>query len=217
MGIKELLDLVNTHGLALLITIIVVFFAFKFGNLGFEHVKGKLTGEKHEGLLDLRAQVSPAINTILDRTMLRLAADRAYVCEYHNTGGGFGGLPFAKMSCTYEALNSGVGSQMDARRDMFLSSYSTHINDLTARDYVVLDVNNRTDADTNLGYETLASRGVIKTLRAKITDTNKRPIGYIGADYSVDDARFRESEFARIIMETALEIGALLSVNKERK
>jgi len=93
-GISVILNYLETHTVSLVITAIVIFFSIRFGNLGFEYVANKLKEKKHEELIDIRANVNKAINSLIDRAMLRSNACRAYVFEFHNGITALGGLPF---------------------------------------------------------------------------------------------------------------------------
>ena len=212
-AIKDILDLINTHGLALIIAAIVVIFIIKFGNLGFDFVRERLHIQAHDELIDLRLKVSPEINRILERILLLTGASRAYVVEFHNSGANLGGLPFFKMSCTYEALGMGIPSELVRRCNMSLLLYSTFIQSLLTRDWIKLDVDKRSDLDSDLGYATLIERGIRMTVRVKIMDTSKKVIGYIGIDYAREQAAPPDdTAIARIVREGATEVGALLSI-----
>jgi len=213
--LEKLLELISKNGLALVISAGVLIFAVKFGNIGIDYLKEKIGVKKHDELAALRMQVSKTIQALLDRNVLRTRACRAYVFEYHNGTISLGGLPFLKTSCVYEALGEGVKSEALARKDLSLQLYNIIYDSLNRYPYIVLDVNNRNyDMDSALGYETLAKRGVSVSVRVKITDLNRRVIGFVGVDYSdpVDDRTLQDA--IDIMQDAAVEIGALLSVKK---
>jgi len=100
--------------------------------------------------------------------------------------------------------------------ELDLHSYSTFINSLMSGDYVILDVNNRDETAGRFGYETLIERGVSVTVRAKVTDVNRKAIGYVGVDFREPPSPDMVDEAVREVQEMAAELGALLSVNKRK-
>lgn len=48
------------------------------------------------------------VHNICDRLLFKVDASRVLILELHNGNAGEGGLPFAKATCTYEALNFDV-------------------------------------------------------------------------------------------------------------
>ena len=211
----EVIQLISTYGLALVISGLVIYFAIQFGNIALEEARRKRDAKRHDGLAAMRNQVSTTINALIERTLLRARACRVYVFEFHNGTQTMGGLPFLKMTNTYEALGEGAKSEAHRRENMSLQLYSSFIDALCANDYLVMDVNDRTGDYSQLVYETLVERGIAVTVRAKIMDINKKVIGYLGIDFcneEPDSATVRDS--VGIVQDVAVELGALLSVNK---
>ena len=213
----EIIKLISTYGLAIVISGLVLYFAIQFAHVFLEEYKQKRGIQHHDELHDIRAQVSSVINILLDRVLLKTRSDRVYVFEFHNGITSMGGLPFTKMSNTYEALNEGTASELHARENMPMSLYSSFMDGITCNDYIGLDIDDRRDAYSKLIYETLVTRKVKVTLRAKITDINKRIIGYVGLDYCREkpsDETLAQS--IGILLDTATELGALLTVHNKK-
>ena len=210
----ELLKLISTYGLAIVISGLVLYFAIKLGNILVDSFKHKHTAKKHDDLSETRSRVSSVISSMLDRIVLKTHADRAYVFEFHNGHFSMGGLPFLKMSNHYEALGEGATSEANRRKDMSLQLYHSFTEAIAKKDYLIMKPDDRTGEFSPLVYETLAERGIHTTVRAKITDIHKRPIGYFGIDF----CKPVTDEAARACVETvigaAAELGALLCVNK---
>ena len=215
-GISAILSYLETHSVALVITAIVIFFSIRFGNLGFEYIASKLREKMHDELIDTRSKVNKTINSLIDRTMLRTNACRAYVFEFHNGITALGGLPFLKMSCTYEFINEGVKSAQYARDSIPLSLYSSMVDGIIENDFIVLDPNNRSEQHSHLIYEMLVEQQTLKSIRVKILNSYKQVIGCFGVDYCRKNRVPKTDEEIKaiktVLKETALKIGVLLSV-----
>jgi len=215
-GITTILRYLEAYTVPLVITAIVIFFSIRFGNLGFEYIANKLKGKKHEELIDVRANVNKTINSLIDRAMLRTNACRAYVFEFHNGITALGGLPFLKMSCTYEFINEGVRSAQYSRDNIPLSLHSSMVDGIIENDFIVLDPNNRSEQYTHLIYEMLVEQQTLQSIRVKILNGYKQVIGCFGVDFCRENRLPKTDEdlkmIAKVLKETAMKIGVLLSV-----
>ena len=215
-GISAIINYLEAYTVSLVITAIVIFFSIRFGNLGFEYIANRLKGKKHEELIDVRANVNKTVNSLIDRAMLRTNACRAYVFEFHNGITALGGLPFLKMSCTYEFVNEGVKSAQYMRDNIPLSLYSSMVDGIIENDYIVLDPNNRSEPYTHLIYEMLVEQQTLKSIRVKILNSYKQVIGCFGVDFCREDRLPKTEEdmvlTTKLLKETAMKIGVLLSV-----
>ena len=80
-----------------------------------------------------------------------------------------------------------------------------------------MDVDDRTDEYKTLAYDILEERNIQFTLRTKITDLNRKVIGYLGFDYCKGSHVTREmaKRHVETLLNVSTELGALLSVNKK--
>lgn len=62
---------------------------------------------QHDDKMELRMQMSPKIQSLIDKLTYSTGAARVVVLELHNGNTGNGGLPFTKCTATYESLNIG--------------------------------------------------------------------------------------------------------------
>ena len=207
---------ITTHGLAFVICVVVLYFAIRLGNILLDNFVRSQGKKEHDELVALRREVSVVINKYLERVVLLARANRAYVFEYHNGTVPLGGLPFLKMSCTYEALHK-ASPEQHKRENMPLLLFSSFADRVYTNDVVVLDVNNRTEGESPFMYEMLVERGVAITVRARITDLNKKVIGYAGVDYCDPVDEENVDHATSVMKEAATELGALLSVDKRRR
>lgn len=63
---------------------------------------------RHTELIETRLANNAKVHNICDRLLFKVDASRVLVLELHNGQVGDGGLPFAKATATYEALNFDV-------------------------------------------------------------------------------------------------------------
>ena len=79
---------------------------------------------KHQQSFDYRMKSSPAVQAILDNSVTKLNALRAFVIELHNGKANSTGLSFNYGSMTYESLNGdSVGSVKEDYSDFSLDRY----------------------------------------------------------------------------------------------
>ena len=214
MGLEQNLKIISTYGLAVFISATVIYFAIRYGHIHLDEFKQKHGLKKHDELAIVRNQISTTINTLLERTLLKTHACRVYIFEFHNGAVSMSGLPFLKMTNTYEVLDGNTRTEMHKRENMPFQLFSSFVEAIYSKDYLIMDVDNRTNEYSQFVYETLVERDIAITVRTKITDINKRVIGYLGIDYTknkpIDEAMIQKS--IQTIQDAATEIGALLTV-----
>ena len=213
--LTDILKALSTYGTPLIIVAIILFFAVKIGNIFVDDFRHRRMSRNHDAFAELRSRLGATINAILERAVLRTRADRAFIFEFHNGSKSVGGLPFLKMTNTYEALGEGARTEMHKRADMPFHLYQRFVDAVYENDFIVMDVDNRTDRFTQFEYETLIQRDVLLTIRVKITDINRKVIGHAGVDYCLKrpDAATVE-DAVRVLRGVAAEVGSLLSVNE---
>ena len=191
----------------------------------FDHKLTKTeTAEKsdeksHDERAAHRNQVGKTIMALLERTLHKTHSDRVYVFEFHNGNQSFGGLPFLKMTNTYEAHEPRVKPEIHKRESMPFLLFQSFVDAIYAKEYVIMDVGVQIDEFTSAEYGVLEARDIQFTLRAKITDLNRKVIGYLGIDYCVGSPVTREAAEVHIetLLNAATELGALLSVNNNKR
>lgn len=212
----EMLKWITTYGLAIVISGVVIYLAFRFGLArlhDYERRMGLIRQEKHDELDAIRTHVSPIVSGKLDKLLMRTKGDRSYAFEFHNGSVSDGGLPFLKMTCEYEELANNAGSELHRRENMSRHLLAKFVDALMRSPYLIMDVENRTDEFSDFEYAILVERKIILTVRAPLKNDRGRLIGYVGIDYGVrpDKATVREAVTA--IQYAATELGALLSVS----
>lgn len=217
MDISAIFSAISTYGLAIVISGLVLFFAIKFINVVYRAFEAKHGVKTHDELATHRNKVSAIITNLLDRAALKIHADRVYVFEFHNGSLSMGGLPFLKMTNTYEALAPGAKSELHKREGMPFQLFHTFVDAIYAEDWLCLDVDDREKKYQPLVYSILEERNVKITIRCKITDLQRRVIGYLGIDYcnGTEVTREKAESYVGEMLSIATELGALLSVNSK--
>lgn len=85
--------------------------------------------EQHKAKIELRLQNTNKINSILNKALYKMNVDRIILLELHNGNFGNGGLPFAKATATFEALNDNVYPVAEQYQNVNLSlmPFATHL------------------------------------------------------------------------------------------
>ena len=215
MEIGEILTAISTYGLAIVISGLVLFFAVKFANIFLDDFRVKRSAKTHDDRAAQRNQISSVINALLERTLLHTHADRVYVFEFHNGSLSMGGLPFLKMTNTYEALAPNIKTELHRRESMPFQLFQSFVDAVYAKEYLVMDAEDRTEEYAPLVYDILDERKIKITLRAKITDLSRKVIGYLGIDYCKGSFVTKEmaEKYIETLLNVATELGALLSVS----
>lgn len=214
MSVPDIVKLITESGFTIVFLSVAMFFILKFGTSAWRKWDAKTTEQRHESLEERRDIVSRHINRILEDALLKTKASRAYVFELCNGSYAKGGLPFSKMTCTYEASAPGISPQYNNRQLLPVSVFQPFLDEAYAQKYVITDVELPSKELTPVIYETLKERGVLYTIRAKFCDMTGSKLGFLGLDYCTkrpDD--ITEQEAISEVQEMAVKVGALLSVN----
>lgn len=91
-----------------LIAFISIFFYFMFNPIKIFEVYDEWKERQHEALMELRMDMAPQIQSVVDKLTYKVGASRTLILEMHNGSVGNGGLPFTKCTATYEGLNINV-------------------------------------------------------------------------------------------------------------
>lgn len=216
---KEILDMLVAYGTPLVITALVLYGAIRLMNIYIKKLEAASSPNKekqrHIELLELRKTVDKTVNLILERALIRSGSDRVFIFEFHNGGENVLGLPFLRMTNTYEVVDTGIIPQKFNLQAMSLSMYSALISKIIEKTYIVLRVDQREPDIPAIVYETLIAQGIHTCVLVRILDPRDRPIGYAGMDYTRTGKRLDVNRDINTIVDTATEVGALLAVDDE--
>lgn len=214
---EQFLDMIVKYGAPFVITAIVLYGAFRVMNIfigKLEHTHGKQKEkEEHEALLEKRRNVDKTINAALERVLMRTNCDRAFIFEFHNGGTNLGGLPFLRMSNTYEVVDTGILPQRHHQENISLSMYGRLVTKIIESPYVTVNANMKEEEIPAIAYETLHHMSIHTALYVRISDIKGRVIGYVGIDFVKADKNLHGNSHIQMVRELATEVGALLSVD----
>ena len=170
MEFQELFKAISKYGLTIVISGLVLYFAIKFFGVLLKDFEAKRGVKTHDELAAHRTQIGAVIQKVLEDAVLKTHADRVYVFEFHNGNLSMGGLPFLKMTNTYEALGPGARSELHKREGMPFQLFHSFVDAIYSYDWICLDVEDRDKLYQPIVYNILEERNVKITMRCKITD-----------------------------------------------
>ena len=213
---SDILKQITTYGLSIVISGIVLYAGLQFLNLYIKKFKNSIEAQdkKHDELLLLRQCISQKVDSTLEKAMLRSGASRALIFEYHNGLVGLGGLPFLRMSNTYEVIDEGSRSTMASLENLSCSLYASLVEALEEDTIVILDLDKRNPDISPIVYETLVQLGVARAMLCRFTNGSNRTIGFAALAFDVGNTRLENMSANDdvVLGEVAIEVGVLLSV-----
>lgn len=227
MSIEVIRGLIADFGLSVTISAIFIFVAYKFikntmdqnnrlMKLLLDERKNEHTANRirHNELIDKRLEINSKIKNAIEAFRQKVDADRVYIFEYHNGESNLNGLPFAKVSATYEILKPGVSSYK-SRLQGIPSGLILEFNQnlLTNKQISVPNISDYKDIDP-VGNSVLIRPDVKSFYVALINNINGYPIGFIGMDYICRESGKEEADKAiKELKAISLQIGSLLEVD----
>jgi hypothetical protein len=176
---EEMIKAIGDNGLMIVFSGVFLYLIVQVANIGINLLKRKTEEEKHDKLNNMRLEVSYQIQLLIDKIRLECEADRITVMEFKNGASNIAGLPFLLMSCTYESMGDNLLPIMDLLRDKMLSQYPMFLTKLQTNDYVILDLESRSDEFGKAIYELLVLQDECSGLCMMMKSNKKIGIGYI--------------------------------------
>ena len=176
-----------------------------------EHTTNRI---RHNELIDKRLEINSKIKNAIEAFRQKVDADRVYIFEYHNGESNLNGLPFAKVSATYEILKPGVSSYK-SRLQGIPSGLILEFNQnlLTNKQISVPNITDYKDIDP-VGNSVLIRPDAKSFYVVLINNINGYPIGFIGMDYICRESGKEEADKAiKELKAISLQIGSLLEVD----
>lgn len=227
MSIEVIRGLIADFGLSVTISAIFIFVAYKFikntmdqnnrlMKLLLDERKNEHTTNRirHNELIDKRLEINSKIKNAIEAFRQKVDADRVYIFEYHNGESNLNGLPFAKVSATYEILKPGVSSYK-SRLQGIPSGLILEFNQnlLTNKQISVPNISDYKDIDP-VGNSVLIRPDAKSFYVVLINNINGYPIGFIGMDYICRESGKEEADKAiKELKAISLQIGSLLEVD----
>lgn len=169
--------------------------------------------KQHTEKLTHRLQHNEKIHILTEKLLYRTNADRVLLLELHNGVSNNSGLPFAKCTATYEALQDGVPpvSHLYNELNLSLMPFATT---LLQDGYWCGNTEELKDIDRALCYKMLGNE-ISHFCGVLIRGIGKKPLAFLFIKFrSVDDTHNCE-EVKKIIDDTTLQISLLLELNNE--
>lgn len=212
----EIITLVTNHGLSLAIAILVLYGGVRLMNIYLEKLKVNLNKKQPDNLVENRLKIDEEINHLLERVLLKTGADRISILEFHNGDKNLSGMPFIKLTNTYEVCDKDTPSQQSDYINLPCSLFSKFIDKVLKNKYVLIDVNNDNSNFLSITMALLKKWNVKKAIYAKIIDNHDRYIGFVGIQYC-DNSIENLDSILSTLNESAIELGVMLCFNKSIK
>ena len=222
-ALKEVLIFFENHTISFVITAILILFLVKIGNFYLNHIEENLKLKKHNNKIEETNKINVVIDDLIEKVRMEARACRSYVFQFRNGDYYLGGMAKHKMDCTNEKLNPNgkVSSEKESRQDLPFNLFGSFVDMLQNNDYLVIDINNKTEDYDDIVYGTLSKRNTIKTVRVKIVNLKGWTIGCFCLDYcnEKESNNFEEEkeDIIKIAKNTATQLGAILSMSVKKK
>lgn len=170
--------------------------------------------KQHTEKLEIRLQNNKKLHILVERLLYKVNADRVLVLELHNGLSSNAGIPFAKCSATYEALNDGVYPVADQYQDTNLS-LMPFATELFNNHYWYGNTDELQEIDRALSYRMLSND--TSHFAGCVIQGVDKPLAFLFVTFkSVTDGHNCD-EVKKIIDDNALQIALLLELDKEYK
>lgn len=169
--------------------------------------------KKHDVEMEIRNKNSEKINNLCQNLLYKTDASRVMLLEFHNGNTGEGGLPFAKMTATYEQIDYHVNPIAAQYQGVSLSLMPFVIK-LLHQGYWCGDVNDVEEIDRALCYKMKSNNtSHFATCIIEGVDT---PLGILIVSYDELPEGHDCQETRENIRHCALEFALLLELNNRR-
>lgn len=125
--VERILKLIKDYGpwkivgATFLVAIVSIILYFSFNITKVFEIYDAYKQDEHDSKMELRMQMGPKVQNLIDKLTYSVGATRTIVMEMHNGNTGNGGLPFTKFTATYESLNIGKYPISDQYQDINMS------------------------------------------------------------------------------------------------
>lgn len=167
--------------------------------------------KEHTEAMALREQNDIKIHSITDRLNYRTNSSKTMIMEFHNGVENTGGLPFRKMTCTYEAVNVGAQPIAEEYKDLNLSLVP-FVNYMSTQGYWCGDVDEIEDIDRGFCYR-LKANG-IEHFAACIIEGVDKPLALLIVAYDSTYSLHNCEDVRENIRHCALELALLLELQR---
>lgn len=143
--------------------------------------KEQSQGNQHPNILTNTYEVNKAITNECTVLQTEVGASRCFVFEFHNGTRNIAGIPFIKMSNTYETVAPGVSIESKHLQNMSVREIVTWLPKLIEDKCIT---QNAEDADPVL-HDLLSAQGIDKVYACPIYfNFRKEPMGFVGVNFN---------------------------------
>jgi hypothetical protein len=144
-------------------------------------IKDQDPNKHHENILSNTYAVSRVINDTCENGQKSANASRCYVFEFHNGTRNIAGVPWIKMSNTYETVAPGVSAELKNLQSINVREITSWLPSFINNECIHQEISK---ADPVL-YELLVSQGISELYVCPIFfNFRKEPIGFVGFDFN---------------------------------
>ena len=185
MNIEDILNLIEKHGLPLIITGIFLYFIIRLLDWLLSLLKSAISSLKdkknvsHDEALDIREKVGVEINDLLQSLITDTKSNRVQVIEFSNSVQSVAFLPFRYMTCTYEVYKlgmSGIGHRID---HISTSLFSDFFQSLERSSVCSYSLSTNAHGIGGAMYDIIGDDGSDRALCARIVSDKGKFIGYL--------------------------------------
>ena len=168
--------------------------------------------KQHSEKLEHRLANNEKMHILAEKLLYKVNADRVMILELHNGLSSNSGLPFAKCSATYEAINDGVHPVADQYQDVNLSlmPFATELFD---NGYWCGNTKELKGIDKALCYRMLGND--TSHFAGVVIYGIDKPLAFLFVKFKNIPDNHSCEEIRKIINDNALQLALLLELNKE--
>ena len=169
--------------------------------------------QQHQEQIEKRIINNGKTQLILEKLMYRTDADRVMLLEFHNSGKSNSGLPFAKITCTYECLNDSIYPISSEYQNIQLSLFP-FTNLLLKEKYYFGNTEKLLEVDKHLYYKFKSNN--INHFACCIVEGIDYVLGVLLVGYETINETHNCLEINNLIVNESLRLSLLLELNNRK-
>lgn len=170
---------------------------------------------RHDSRIELRMQMTPKIQSAMDKLTYNVNANRTLLLEMHNGVTGSGGLPFSKCTATYESLNINEQPIASQYQDVNLSLIP-FANKLFHDGFWCGNTDELKDIDKGLYYK-MKSNGTEHFAACIIEGVDNKAIAFMIVSFNTEQNEIHDHNCVEVrekIRHIAMELSVILEVTR---
>lgn len=183
MDITSLFTIVEKHGVSLVISSVVIFFLFRFGNLGYKILESRFlnkeNGAHDESTLKKTIENDDRVREAMLKILYEVGADRILVFYYHNGIRDLKGLGYLRVSVLYEVVRYGIKPASQFLTNMPIATTTFWNKEIIQRKQIECEDTGILKETDPTVYEHLKGMGVKSFFVNGWYDENGSPKGFI--------------------------------------